>query len=46
MAALRAEAARGAVVVMATHDFDAAEQADGELRLDAGVATWRPLPPA
>jgi putative ABC transport system ATP-binding protein len=40
VAALRAEAARGAVVVMATHDPEAAAAADGELHLDAGVATW------
>jgi putative ABC transport system ATP-binding protein len=47
VAALRADAARGAIVVMATHDPEAAEQADGELHLDEGVATWRrPLPPA
>ncbi|MBZ5738709.1 ATP-binding cassette domain-containing protein [Nocardioides mangrovi] len=44
VAALRAEAERGAVVVMATHDPEAAAQTDGELHLDAGVATWvRPL---
>ncbi|MDF1606308.1 ATP-binding cassette domain-containing protein [Nocardioides sp. YIM 152315] len=41
MAALRAEAQRGAAVVMATHDPEAAEQTDGELHLDEGVATWR-----
>ncbi|GAB2455032.1 hypothetical protein GCM10027062_39380 [Nocardioides hungaricus] len=41
VAALRAEAARGAVVVLATHDPEAAEQTDGELHLDEGVATWR-----
>ncbi|QWF24352.1 ATP-binding cassette domain-containing protein [Nocardioides sp. LMS-CY] len=41
MSALRAEAQRGAVVVMATHDPEAAEQTDGELHLDEGVATWR-----
>jgi putative ABC transport system ATP-binding protein len=41
MAALRAEALRGAVVVMATHDPEAAEHTDGELHLDEGVATWR-----
>ncbi|WP_395659848.1 ATP-binding cassette domain-containing protein [Nocardioides sp.] len=40
VAALRAEADRGAIVVMATHDPEAAEQTDGELHLDAGVATW------
>ena len=44
VAALRGEAVRGAIVVMATHDPEAAEQADGELHLDEGVATWvRPL---
>ena len=41
VAALRAEAARGAIVVMATHDPEAAAQADGELHLDAGTAAWR-----
>ena len=41
VAALRTEAARGAIVVMATHDPEAAAEADGELHLDAGVATWR-----
>ena len=40
VAALRAEAARGAAVVMATHDPEAAAAADAELHLDAGVATW------
>jgi putative ABC transport system ATP-binding protein len=40
VAALRAEADRGAAVVMATHDPDAAAAADAELHLDAGVATW------
>jgi putative ABC transport system ATP-binding protein len=45
VAALRAEAHRGAIVVLATHDPEAAEQTDGELHLDEGVATWRrPLP--
>jgi putative ABC transport system ATP-binding protein len=39
--ALRAEAERGAIVVMATHDPEAAAEADGELHLDEGVATWR-----
>jgi len=43
--ALRAEAAAGAVVVMATHDADAAADLDAELRLDDGLATWRRLPP-
>ncbi|WP_460446399.1 ABC transporter ATP-binding protein [Angustibacter aerolatus] len=42
---LRAEAARGAAVVMATHDPDAAAACDGELHLDDGVPHWRrPLP--
>jgi putative ABC transport system ATP-binding protein len=41
IAALRAEAQRGAIVVMATHDPAAADQTDGELHLDEGVATWR-----
>jgi putative ABC transport system ATP-binding protein len=40
LAALRAEATAGAVVVVATHDPEAAAPADGELRLDEGVATW------
>jgi putative ABC transport system ATP-binding protein len=40
VAALRAEAGRGAIVVMATHDPEAAEQTDAELHLDEGVATW------
>jgi putative ABC transport system ATP-binding protein len=44
VAALRAEAARGAIVVMATHDPEAAAQADGELHLDAGTAAWRRRP--
>jgi len=44
VAALRSEALRGAIVVMATHDPEAAEQTDGELHLDEGSATWvRPL---
>lgn len=43
--ALRAEAWRGAMVVMATHDPQAAEQTDGELHLDEGTGAWvRPLP--
>jgi putative ABC transport system ATP-binding protein len=43
--ALRAAADRGAVVVLATHDPEAAEAADGELALDSGAATWvRQLP--
>jgi putative ABC transport system ATP-binding protein len=40
MAALRAVADRGAVVVLATHDPEAAAAADGELALDTGEATW------
>ena len=45
IAALRAEAARGAIVVLATHDPEAAAAADAELALDEGVASWpRPLP--
>ena len=40
MALLRAEAQRGAAVVVATHDPEAAAQCDAELRLDEGVATW------
>jgi putative ABC transport system ATP-binding protein len=45
IAALRGEADRGAVVVLATHDPEAAEEADAELALDEGTATWaRPLP--
>jgi putative ABC transport system ATP-binding protein len=44
IAALREEAARGAAVVLATHDPEAAAQADATLALDEGVATWvRPL---
>jgi putative ABC transport system ATP-binding protein len=45
VALLRDEADRGAVVVLATHDPDAAAACDAELHLDAGVGTWvRPLP--
>ena len=44
MAALRAEAARGAIVVMSTHDPEAAGQTDGELALDEGVARWTRRP--
>ena len=40
LTALRAAADRGAVVVLATHDPEAAAAADGELALDAGEATW------
>lgn len=42
--ALRTEAAAGAVVVMATHDADAAAELDAEIRLDDGVMTWRRRP--
>jgi putative ABC transport system ATP-binding protein len=42
---LRAEAERGAVVVLATHDPEAAAACDGELHLDEGVGRWvRRLP--
>jgi putative ABC transport system ATP-binding protein len=37
---LRAEADRGAAVVLATHDPEAAAECDAELHLDAGSATW------
>ena len=40
VALLRAEAERGAAVVLATHDPEAAAECDAELHLDAGVATW------
>jgi putative ABC transport system ATP-binding protein len=40
VALLRAEAERGAAVVFATHDPDAAAECDAELHLDAGEATW------
>jgi putative ABC transport system ATP-binding protein len=44
VALLRTEADRGAAVVLATHDPDAAAECDAELHLDAGAATWvRPL---
>lgn len=44
IALLRAQADRGAVVVLATHDPLAAEATDAELALDEGVATWaRPV---
>jgi putative ABC transport system ATP-binding protein len=44
LATLRAAADQGAVVVLATHDPEAAEPADAELALDEGRATWvRPL---
>ncbi|HSF34740.1 MAG TPA: ATP-binding cassette domain-containing protein [Nocardioides sp.] len=42
--ALGQEAARGAAVVLATHDPEAAARADAVLSLDEGTATWvRPL---
>jgi putative ABC transport system ATP-binding protein len=45
ISALRGRAHRGAIVVLATHDPEAAEEADAELALDEGAATWtRPLP--
>lgn len=37
---LRAEADRGAVVVLATHDPEAAAACDAELHLDAGIGSW------
>jgi putative ABC transport system ATP-binding protein len=40
VALLRGEADRGASVVLATHDPDAAAECDAELHLDAGEATW------
>jgi putative ABC transport system ATP-binding protein len=43
VAALRAEARRGAIVVVATHDPDVAAQCDGELHLVDGRAVDRPL---
>jgi len=47
LAALRAEVTAGAVVVVATHDAEAAAPADAELNLDEGRASWvRPLPAA
>jgi putative ABC transport system ATP-binding protein len=46
LAALRAEALAGAIVVIATHDPEAAAPADAELALDEGRARWvRPLGP-
>jgi putative ABC transport system ATP-binding protein len=44
--ALRAEATRGAIVVMSTHDPEAAAQCDAELTLDEGHAHWREPSPA
>ncbi len=44
IAALRVEAERGAAVVLATHDPEAAAQTDAVLALDEGTATWvRPM---
>jgi putative ABC transport system ATP-binding protein len=40
VALLRGEADRGAAVVLATHDPEAAAECDAELHLDAGEATW------
>ncbi|MGI8667201.1 MAG: ATP-binding cassette domain-containing protein, partial [Jatrophihabitans sp.] len=40
MGLLRAEAARGAGVLVATHDPQAAALCDAELRLDGGVPVW------
>ena len=40
IAALRAEAAAGAVVLMSTHDPEAAAEADAEIALDEGEMTW------
>ena len=40
IAALRLEASAGAVVVMATHDPEAAAQTDAEIALDEGAMTW------
>jgi putative ABC transport system ATP-binding protein len=37
---LRAQADRGAAVVLATHDPETAAACDGELHLDAGVPRW------
>jgi putative ABC transport system ATP-binding protein len=42
--ALRAQADAGAVVVMATHDAEAAAELDAELRLADGLVTWRRTP--
>jgi putative ABC transport system ATP-binding protein len=39
MAALRAEARRGAVVLFATNDLDAADECDAHLALDEGVVS-------
>lgn len=44
LALLRREADRGAIVLMATHDPEAAARADGELRLDDGQLETVRLP--
>lgn len=44
LALLRAEADRGAIVLMATHDPEAAAVADGELRVDDGQLQMVRLP--
>jgi len=44
LALLRAEARRGAIVVMATNDPEAAAEADGEIRLDDGQVETVRLP--
>jgi putative ABC transport system ATP-binding protein len=44
LALLRAEASRGAIVIMATHDPEAAAEADGEIRLDDGQVEVVRLP--
>jgi putative ABC transport system ATP-binding protein len=40
MRLLRIEAERGAAVLVATHDPEAAEVCDAELRLDEGQPSW------
>lgn len=40
IAALRQETVRGASVILATHDPEAAAETDATLALDEGVATW------
>jgi putative ABC transport system ATP-binding protein len=44
LVALRAEATRGAIVVMSTHDPEAAGFTDGELGLHEGHLTWNRRP--
>ncbi|TWP38213.1 ATP-binding cassette domain-containing protein [Leekyejoonella antrihumi] len=45
MTLLREESAAGALVIMATHDPEAAAQTDAELALDEGAMSWkRPQP--